>query len=81
MTSPPRRLADLQHYSNDDADEGDRAPERVEEMKSPIPFRRHKLKVGHRSELVGFPTGSYPVKPAKAILSILRNLVTVSSRG
>ncbi len=48
--------------------------ERVEEMKSPIPFRRHKLKVGHRSELVGFPTGSYPVKPAKAILSILRNL-------
>ena len=43
-------------------------------MKSPIPFRRHKLKVGHRSELVGFPSGSYPVKPAKAILSVLRNL-------
>ena len=40
--------------------------ENVEEMKSPIPFRRHKLKVGHRSELVGFPSGSYPVKPAKA---------------
>jgi large subunit ribosomal protein L22 len=48
--------------------------ESVEEMKSPIPFRRHKLKVGHRSELVGFPSGSYPVKPAKVILPILRNL-------
>ena len=48
--------------------------ENVEEMKSPIPFRRHKLKVGHRSELVGFPSGSYPVKAAKSILSILRNL-------
>jgi large subunit ribosomal protein L22 len=48
--------------------------ENVEEMKSPIPFRRHKLKVGHRSELVGFPSGSYPVKAAKSILSVLRNL-------
>jgi large subunit ribosomal protein L22 len=48
--------------------------ENVEEMKTPIPFRRHKLKVGHRSELVGFPTGSYPVRPAKNILGVLRNL-------
>jgi large subunit ribosomal protein L22 len=48
--------------------------ENVEEMKSAIPFRRHKLKVGHRSELAGFPSGSYPVKAAKAMLSILRNL-------
>ena len=30
--------------------------EKVETMKAPIAFRRHKLKVGHRSELVGFPT-------------------------
>ena len=48
--------------------------ENVEKMKSPIAFRRHKLKVGHRSELVGFPSGSYPVKPAKAILGVLSNL-------
>jgi large subunit ribosomal protein L22 len=48
--------------------------ENVEQMKSPIPFRRHKLKVGHRSELVGFPSGSYPVRPAKSILNVLRNL-------
>ena len=40
----------------------------------PIAFRRHKLKVGHRSELQGFPTGSYPVKTARAFLDVLRNL-------
>ena len=48
--------------------------EEVEEMKRPIAFRRHKLKVGHRSELQGFPTGSYPVKTAKAYLDVLHNL-------
>jgi len=48
--------------------------ERVENKEYPIAFKRHKLKVGHRSELVGFPTGSYPVKPAKIILGVLRNL-------
>jgi large subunit ribosomal protein L22 len=48
--------------------------EDVSTMKAPIAFRRHKLKVGHRSELAGFPTGSYPVKAAKQILSVLRNL-------
>jgi large subunit ribosomal protein L22 len=48
--------------------------EMVEEKKVAIAFRRHKLKVGHRSELQGFPTGSYPVKTAKAFLDVLRNL-------
>ena len=48
--------------------------ERVEQMKVPIAFRRHKLKVGHRSELQGFPTGSYPVKAARAYLQVLHNL-------
>ncbi|QQG49382.1 MAG: 50S ribosomal protein L22 [archaeon] len=48
--------------------------EQVAIKKMPIAFRRHKLKVGHRSELQGFPTGSYPVKAAKAYLDVLRNL-------
>jgi len=48
--------------------------ELVESKKIPIAFRRHKLKVGHRSELQGFPTGSYPVKAAKAYLDVLKNL-------
>ncbi len=48
--------------------------ESVETKKTPIAFRRHKLKVGHRSELQGFPTGSYPVKAAKAFLDVLHNL-------
>ena len=48
--------------------------ETVEAMKTPIAFRRHKKKVGHRSELVGFPTGSYPVKAAGKILGVLQNL-------
>jgi large subunit ribosomal protein L22 len=48
--------------------------ELVETKKMSIAFRRHKLKVGHRSELQGFPTGSYPVKAAKAYLDVLHNL-------
>jgi len=48
--------------------------ERVESKEMPVAFRRHKLKVGHRSELQGFPTGSYPVKAAKAYLDVLHNL-------
>jgi large subunit ribosomal protein L22 len=52
--------------------------ERVEQMKMPIAFRRHKLKVGHRSELQGFPTGSYPVKAARAYLQVLQNLQSIA---
>jgi large subunit ribosomal protein L22 len=48
--------------------------EDVAEKKMAIAFRRHKLKVGHRSELQGFPTGSYPVKTAKAFVNVLKNL-------
>ena len=48
--------------------------EKVEEMKMPIAFRRHKLKVGHRSELQGFPSGSYPVRAAKAFIEVIQNL-------
>ena len=48
--------------------------EQVESKEMPVAFRRHKLKVGHRSELQGFPTGSYPVRAAKAYLNVLHNL-------
>ncbi len=48
--------------------------ETVEAQQVPIAFRRFKKKVGHRSELVGFPTGSYPVKAAGKILAVLQNL-------
>jgi large subunit ribosomal protein L22 len=48
--------------------------EQVESKKAAVAFRRHKLKVGHRSELQDFPTGSYPVKAAKAYLDVLHNL-------
>ena len=48
--------------------------EKVREKKMAIAFRRHKLKVGHRSELQGFPTGSFPVKTARAYIDVLNNL-------
>jgi large subunit ribosomal protein L22 len=48
--------------------------EDVQEKKKAIAFRRHKLKVGHRSELSGFPTGSYPVKAAGVFVQVLENL-------
>ncbi|MBI3841244.1 MAG: 50S ribosomal protein L22 [Thaumarchaeota archaeon] len=48
--------------------------EQVVKMKMPIAFRRHKIQVGHRSQLQGFPIGSFPVKAAKAYLDVLKNL-------
>ena len=48
--------------------------ELVEKKKAAIAFRRHKLKVGHRSELQGFPSGAYPVKAARAFINVLNNL-------
>ncbi|MDV3293417.1 MAG: 50S ribosomal protein L22 [Nitrososphaerales archaeon] len=48
--------------------------ELVMKKKMAIAFRRHKLKVGHRSELQGFPSGSYPVKTAKVFIEVLKNL-------
>lgn len=48
--------------------------ELVRQKKRAIAFRRHKLKVGHRSELSGFPSGSYPVKAAGVFVQVLENL-------
>ncbi len=43
-------------------------------MKRSVPFRRFKKKVGHRNDLQGFATGRYPVKAAKYILEVLKNV-------
>ena len=43
-------------------------------MKRSVPFRRFKKKVGHRKDLQGFATGRYPVKAAKYILDVLKNV-------
>ena len=48
--------------------------EDVMNKKQPVPFRRYNLKVGHRSGLVGFHAGRFPVKAAKTILEIIENL-------
>lgn len=43
-------------------------------MKRSVPFKRHNKKIGHRSDLVGWDTGRYPVKAAGKILEVLNNL-------
>ena len=48
--------------------------ENVIEKKQAVPYRRHKRNVGHKSSLVGFPAGRYPVKAAKEILKVVKNL-------
>lgn len=48
--------------------------EAVAEKKQPVPFRRFKKKVGHRSGLIGFHVGRYPVKAAENILEVIDNL-------
>ncbi len=45
----------------------------VIEMRTPVPFKRHNKKVGHRRGLEGWPTGRYPVKAANHILNVLNN--------
>ncbi|MFC1752318.1 50S ribosomal protein L22 [Thermoproteota archaeon] len=48
--------------------------EDVMDKKQPVPFKRYKLKVGHRSGLPGFHAGRYPTKAAEQIFGILENL-------
>jgi len=43
-------------------------------LKRPVPFRRYHKKVPHRRSLQGWPTGRYPVKAAKAILRLLKDV-------
>ncbi|MGL4669149.1 MAG: 50S ribosomal protein L22 [Methanobacteriaceae archaeon] len=45
----------------------------VIELKRAVAFKRHNKKVGHRKGLVGWPSGRYPQKAAKAILNVLDN--------
>ncbi|NIP66548.1 50S ribosomal protein L22 [Candidatus Bathyarchaeota archaeon] len=45
----------------------------VVEKKSPVPYGRHKKKVGHRHGLRKPPTGRYPTKAAEKILQILES--------
>ena len=48
--------------------------EAVIAKKSSVPYRRFKRNVAHKSDLVGWAAGRYPVKAAKEILKVVRNL-------
>jgi len=48
--------------------------ESIIKMQNPVPFRRYKKKVSHKSGLNKWYAGRYPKKAAKYILKILRNL-------
>ncbi|MCH8907163.1 MAG: 50S ribosomal protein L22 [Candidatus Heimdallarchaeota archaeon] len=55
----------------------DRAKTYLEEvmaMKRSVPFKRYNRKIAHRSDLVGWHSGRYPVKAAEHILLVLNNL-------
>ncbi len=41
--------------------------------KKPVPFRRHKKKVGHRRGLQKAYAGRYPTKAAQKVLEVLEN--------
>ncbi|MFB0502068.1 MAG: 50S ribosomal protein L22 [Candidatus Bathyarchaeia archaeon] len=41
--------------------------------KKPVPFRRHKKKVGHRRGLQKAYAGRYPAKAAQKVLGVLEN--------
>lgn len=43
-------------------------------LKRSVPFRRHNKKVSHRSDLVGWDAGRYPVRACLEIKHVLVNL-------
>ncbi|MFX1533514.1 MAG: 50S ribosomal protein L22 [Promethearchaeota archaeon] len=45
----------------------------VIQMKRAVPFRRYRLKVGHRKGLNKWPSGRYPVKAAHHIRKVIDN--------
>lgn len=45
----------------------------VIQMKRAVPFRRYRLKVGHRKGLHKWPSGRFPVKAADNIRKVLDN--------
>ncbi len=48
--------------------------EAVIEKKAAVPYRRFKKNVGHKSNVVGWTGGRFPVKAATEILKVVRNL-------
>ncbi len=42
-------------------------------MKRSVPFKRHHKKGGHRSDLIGWDVGRYPVKVSKIMLDLLES--------
>jgi len=42
--------------------------------RQPVPFRRYKKEVPHRSSQFKFHAGGYPVKAAEEILKVIKNL-------
>lgn len=56
-----------------DLDEAKDYLEDVISKETPVPFKRHNKKVGHRRGLKGWPTGRYPVKAATQILDVIIN--------
>ena len=55
-------------------DEAIKYLEEVIEMKRAVPFRKYKKKMAHRRGLQKWYAGRYPVKAAKHILKVLKNL-------
>jgi large subunit ribosomal protein L22 len=45
----------------------------VMRKETPVPFKRHNKKVGHKRGIEGWPTGRYPIKAAGQILQVLVN--------
>jgi large subunit ribosomal protein L22 len=48
--------------------------ENVIDKKTAVPFKRYKRNVGHKSTVIGWGPGRYPVKAATEILKVVKNL-------
>ncbi|MDH7596317.1 MAG: 50S ribosomal protein L22 [Methanothrix sp.] len=56
-------------------DAAERYLQDVVALKRAVPFRRYNRNVPHRRGLVGWPSGRFPQKAARAVLRVLKNAV------
>jgi large subunit ribosomal protein L22 len=71
--SPKHAVEICREIRGKDAPEAKDYLEDVVNLRKPVPFKRYKRKVGHRSGIKGWDAGRYPKKAASEILRLIES--------
>jgi len=72
--SPKHAMAIAARLKGMNVDKAVRLLEKVTELETSIPFKRHNTGIGHRKGVKKGKVGRYPVKAAGRIIELLKNL-------